>query len=294
MGHESRPVFCVKHLKVDLQVNVSDTECIGPRPPSTRPCHFGDCYKLQQLPQIKEKKGTFIQTKRTKRISLYVGEKAILLPNQSVKIKCPVRNFRKKLIFWTKDHRLIPLVGRVRVSSNGALRITRANPKTDAGVFTCSAGMLHATVHVTFQTKGEAKVQAKEILDKILHANFNQSNVQADGAFTKYFHKNSIENDSVYDYSSFTTSNWTGCSEKCGWGSQTRVVTCNHVTDKFIRLLPEEECLKMGLKKPTSTQKCLIEPECPTWFKGEWSEVRSIYHPCYLLARVYKISHIFH
>lgn len=276
MGQESRAVFCVKYLKVDLQVNVSSTECIGPPPPATRPCHFGDCYKLQQLPQIHEKKGTFIQTKRTKRINLYVGEKAILLPNQSVKIKCPVKNFHKKLIFWTRNHRLIPLVGRVRVSSNGALRITRANPKTDAGIFSCSAGMLHATVQVTFQTKREAKLQANEILENIFHENFNESNIQADGAFkmknTKYFHINSKESDSAFDYSSFTTSNWTECSEKCGWGSQTRIVTCNHVTDKFIRLLPEEECLKMGLIKPTSTKKCIIEPECPTWVAGEWSE----------------------
>ncbi|XP_053405507.1 protein madd-4-like isoform X3 [Mercenaria mercenaria] len=276
MGFESRPVFCVKHVKTDLQVNVSDTNCIGPRPQTTRPCHFGDCYKLQHLPEIKERKGTFIQTKRTKRIRLYVGEKAILLPNQSVKIKCPVKNFHKKLIFWTKNHRLIPLVGRVRVSSNGALRITRANPKVDTGIFTCSAGLLHATINVTFQSKREAKLQADEILDTIFHANFNESNFQADGAFkmknTKYLHINSIDDRSAYDYSSFTTSNWTECSEKCGWGTQMRIVTCNHVTDKFIRLLPDEECLKRGLKKPTSGRKCIIEPECPFWTAGEWSE----------------------
>ncbi|XP_060579730.1 ADAMTS-like protein 1 isoform X1 [Ruditapes philippinarum] len=275
-GFESRPVFCVKHLKTNLQVNVSDSECIGPRPTNTRPCYFGDCYKLQQLPEIKERKGVFIQTKRSKRIRLYVGEKAILLPNQSVKIKCPVRNFHKKLIFWTKDHRLIPLVGRVRVSSNGALRITRANPKVDTGVFTCSAGLLHATVKVSFQSKREAKQQADTILNSIFQANFNGSNFQADGTSkmknTKYLHINAIDENSGYDYSSFTTSNWTECSEKCGWGTQTRIVTCNHLTDKFIRLLPEEECLKRGLEKPTSTQKCIIESECPSWTAGEWSE----------------------
>jgi hypothetical protein len=99
---------------------------------------------------------------------------------------------------------------------------------------------------------------------------------------TKYLHINAIDENSGYDYSSFTTSNWTECSEKCGWGTQTRIVTCNHLTDKFIRLLPEEECLKRGLEKPTSTQKCIIESECPLWAAGEWSEVRMNYADCSL------------
>lgn len=280
MGFESRPVYCVKHVKTDVHVNVSDIECIGPRPPTKRHCHFGDCYNLQQLPGIKEKKGTFIQIKRTKRVKLFVGEKAVLLPNQAVKIKCPVKNFRKSLIFWTKDHRLIPLVGRVRVSSNGALRISRANPKIDTGIFTCSVGLLNANVDVAFHTKREARVEVNTILDTIFHANFNESFInrpQSDGGFkmknTKYFRINSIEN-SAYDYSSFTTSNWTHCSAKCGWGTQTRLVKCNQVTDKFIRLLPEEECIVKGLYKPTSTRKCILEQECPLWAVEDWNQVR--------------------
>lgn len=279
-GYETRPVFCVKHVKTGLHVNVSDQDCIGPRPLDKRTCYFGDCYKLQQLPEIKVRKGTFIQTKRTKRIRLYVGEKAILLPNQSVKIKCPVRNFHKKLIFWTKDRRLIPLVGRVRVSSNGALRITRANPNVDKGVFTCSAGLLHASIDMSFQSKREAMRQANTIIHSIFHANYNETNFQSDGSSkmknTKYLHINAIDESSGYDYSSFTTTNWTECSQKCGWGTQTRKVVCNHVTDKYIRLLPEGECLKKSLEKPASTEKCMIEPECPSWRAEEWSEVKSL------------------
>ncbi|XP_052283601.1 ADAMTS-like protein 1 isoform X4 [Dreissena polymorpha] len=279
LGVEQRSVFCFKVFKDGLHVNVSDVECLGLRPPTLRQCHFGECYQLQQLPLIQEQKGTFIQIKRTKRIQLFVGETAILLPNQAVKIQCPVKNFQRRLIFWTKNRRLIPLVGRVRVSSNGALRITRANPQTDAGIYTCSAGTLHGQITVTFQSKAEANAQAKEILNNILIENFNESFInrpQSDSTFkmrnTEFFKVNSINEDSGYDYSSFTMTNWSECSAKCGWGTQTRVVTCNHVTDKFIRLLPEEECLKMGLSRPTSSRKCVIEEECPSWVVTGWSE----------------------
>ncbi|KAL4227864.1 hypothetical protein ACF0H5_013302 [Mactra antiquata] len=279
MGMETRPVYCVKHVKTDSIVNVSVSECIGPRPAFSRHCHFGDCNRLQQLTEIKERKGTFIQIKRTKRIQIYVGENAVILPNQSVKIKCPVKNFHKKLIFWMKDRRLIPMVGRIRASTNGALRIKRANPDTDAGIFTCSASMIHAHVNVSFQTKKEARDQADKILDEIFHENFNESFInrpQQDGGFkmknTEYFRINPSRDNDSYDYTSVTTSEWTKCSEQCGWGSQTRVVTCNHVTDKFIRLLPEEECLKSGMKKPVSQQKCLIQRECPQWVAEDWPE----------------------
>ncbi|XP_052793374.1 ADAMTS-like protein 1 isoform X3 [Mya arenaria] len=279
LGVEGRSVFCVKLVKADLQVNVSDAECFGPRPPSTRQCFYGECYELQQLPRIQEQKGTFIQIKRSKRIRLFVGEDATLLPNQAVKIKCPVKNFQKKLIFWTKNHRLIPLVGRVRVSSNGALRITRASPTTDSGTYTCSAGTLHANIHVAFQSKKEAKQKAAEILDSIFVENFNESFInrpQSDSNFkmknTKFFHVNSVEGSSEYDYSSFTFTKWSECSAKCGLGTQTRIVTCNHVTDKYIRLPSDEECLKKGLSKPLSVQKCVIEAECPKWLLSDWTE----------------------
>ena len=280
LGTESRSVYCVKLLQTGLHINVSESECLGPRPSDTRQCHYGECFRLHQLPQIQEQKGTFIQVKRSKRIKLFVGEKATLLPNQAVKIKCPVKNFQKKLIFWTKNHRLIPLVGRVRVSSNGALRITRANPKTDAGIYTCSANTLHANIEVTFQSKKEAKQKAAEILDSIFVENFNESFInrpQSDSTFkmknTKFFQVNSLEDGNGYDYSSFTTTTWSTCSAKCGWGTQTRLVTCNHVTDRFIRLLPEDACIKKGLSRPESSRKCSIELNCPKWFIANWTDV---------------------
>lgn len=279
-GQESREIYCVKTIRSGLTVNVSNAECIGPRPSSTRMCHLGECYKLTDLPEIKSSPGKYIQIKRMKRVKIYVGETAILLPNQSVKIKCPVKNYHRKLIFWTKDQRLIPLVGRIRVSSNGALRITRANPTVDSGTFTCIAGILHKDVNITFQSKRAAKKEASDILNTIFRENFNKSFIdrpQADGVLKKmdrkYFSDNSLHTNHNYDYTAFTTTNWTACSVTCGKGVQTRVVTCNHVTDRFIRLLPETACEKKGLVRPEAIQGCGEDTVCPSWHTGNWTVV---------------------
>ena len=232
------------------------------------------------LPEIKSSPGKYIQIKRMKRVNIFVGESAILLPNQSVKIKCPVKNFHRKLIFWTKDQRLIPLVGRIRVSSNGALRISRANPTIDKGTFTCTAGMLHAKANITFQSKRAAKKEASDILNTIFRENFNKSFIdrpQADGVLKKmdkkYFSDNSLQTNHNYDYTAFTTTDWTTCSVTCGKGVQSRVVTCNHVTDRFIRLLPESACVKKGLVRPPAVQGCGHNTVCPSWQTGNWTLV---------------------
>ena len=273
-----------------MTVNVSVSECIGPRPSASRRCHLGECYKLPDLPKIKTSPGKYIQIKRMKRVNIIVGETAILLPNQSVKIKCPVKNFHRKLIFWTKDQRLIPLVGRVRVSSVGALRISRANPEVDKGTFTCTAGTLHATVNITFQSKRAARQEASDILNTIFRENFNESFIdrpQADGILkkmnSKYFSDNSLETNHNYDYTAFTTTNWTKCSAKCGKGVQTRIVTCNHVTDRFIRLLPESACIKRGLVRPSAIQTCGQNMVCPSWITGNWTMVCIIFLACLCL-----------
>ena len=279
-GQETRETFCVKTVKTGVTVNVSNSECIGPRPSSSRMCHLGECYKLMDLPEIKSSPGKYIQIKRMKRVNIYVGESAILLPNQSVKIKCPVKNFHRKLIFWSKDQILIPLVGRIRVSSNGALRIARANPTVDEGTFTCTAGMLHGTVNITFQSKRAAKKEASDILNTIFRENFNKSFIdrpQADGVLKKmdkkYFSDNSLQTNHNYDYTALTTSDWSTCSVTCGKGTQSRVVTCNHVTDRFIRLLPEAACVKKGLVGPADVQGCGHHSVCPSWKAGNWTQV---------------------
>ena len=295
-------MFCVKLIKSGLQVNVSDVECFGPKPHSTRQCHFGECYKLQQLPQMIEHKGTLIQIKRTKRIQLLVGETAMLLANQAVKIRCPVKNFHKKLIFWSKNHRIIPMVGRVRVSSKGALRISRANPSEDTGVYTCVAGTLQATVHVSFHSKKDARKEKDRILDTIFSEHFNVSSKfnetlndssinrpQSDTGTVKVtntnlFPMNSVKDGGEYDYSSFTTTPWSECSDQCELGTQTRRTTCNHVTNTYIRLLPEEECEKKGLSRPVTSRKCMIEPECAIWVTSNWTKV--CVNMCYLFVQL--------
>lgn len=72
-----------------------------------------------------------------------------LLPGQTVVVKCPVKHYSKKLIYWSKGYKLVPFMGRVR-STPGGLYIGRADPSADAGVYTCIAGELTAPIAVQF------------------------------------------------------------------------------------------------------------------------------------------------
>lgn len=72
-----------------------------------------------------------------------------LLPRQTVVVRCPVKRFSKKLLYWSRGYRLVPFMGRVR-STNVGLRIDQATPSTDAGVYKCIAGDQTASVTIQF------------------------------------------------------------------------------------------------------------------------------------------------
>ncbi|KAK3601038.1 hypothetical protein CHS0354_029262 [Potamilus streckersoni] len=284
LGTQVRSVYCVKMLSSGQQINISELDCFETRSTSSRTCDLGDCLQDKfHLPSIKVENDTFIQYKRTKKVLLNVGEKAILLPNQSVKIRCPVKNYHRKLIFWTKDNRLIPIVGRIRVSPQGVLKITRSRPHDDKGIYTCIAGFLQASIRIDFQSKKEAKNRVDEIVDNLsdsVNHNFinrpqndEMSNTNCgDNSTTSTAKKKS---NSVINYADYTTSEWSMCSTTCGSGVQTRNVTCSEITDRYIRILPESRCEERCIDKPASLKKCIVKQECPRWEAENWSECSS-------------------
>lgn len=108
VGVQTRPIYCVKTPMQGMKVNVSNTECRGPKPYASRSCSRPECYlSFSSNPTIIRHNTTFIQIKRTKTIHLQVGEKATILPRQQVKVSCPVKNFDTKLLFWTRNKRLV-------------------------------------------------------------------------------------------------------------------------------------------------------------------------------------------
>lgn len=231
---------------------------------------------LSFSPHIKQDNSTFIQLKKQKTIRLRVGVKAILLARQPVKIECPVENFEKSLLLWTKNNRLISMsvLNRVYVTSKGALKIRRTDPTSDVGTYTCMAGMERGSVILEFQSKRLARQKAKKIKMRIQSKNQNEvlNKPQADvipgsepqnliaPPITKKHSKTTI----------YMNSDWSKCSRTCGIGFQTRKVTCNILTDKYIKIVPDNQCQD---QKPENHRVCTDNPYCPVWRSHDWSHV---------------------
>lgn len=278
VGVQNRPVYCMKSFIRGININVSDSECFGPKPSVSRPCSQSPCFRMISFaPKIKKDNATFIQLKKSKTIRLKVGVTATLLPRQTVKMECPVEHFDKSLLFWTKNNRLIStsIFNRVYVTSKGALKIKRTDPSMDKGIYTCIAGMEKGSVNLDFQSKRSARQKAKKIKKSILQKSKNEilNKPQSDtvpgsgpqgiialSSNTKHSKKTGI----------FMTSDWSKCSRTCGVGFQTRKVTCSIVTDKFLKIVTDNHC---DDKKPENYRICTDNPYCPIWQTGNWTEV---------------------
>ncbi|XP_033633834.1 A disintegrin and metalloproteinase with thrombospondin motifs 12-like [Asterias rubens] len=70
---------------------------------------------------------------------------------------------------------------------------------------------------------------------------------------------------------------WQHCSVTCGLGgSRSRSVFCIRSLgqDEQVALV-DEQCVRLGLVKPRTTESCRVEKKCPleaNWITGEWSE----------------------
>lgn len=284
IGQEARPVFCVKIPRQGSKVNVSSVECRGPKPEASRPCSRPECYRsFSRVPSITRHNDTFLQIKRTKRIQLRVGETAILLAGQPVKMICPVKNFDKKLLFWTRNNRLIPIsrTERVFVSRNGALKIKRTDPILDTGEFTCIAGMESATIQLKFSSKKKAMIKGRKLMKSVMKGSNSISSSldkpqsdkipaprgpNADKQAMMNAMLNSIGGDFVY-----TTSDWGACSRTCEMGIRHRQVTCVKPTSVYIKVVDKAAC--SGRRRPADVQSCVVHKHCPNWAAGEWQEV---------------------
>ena len=274
IGSQHRSLTCVKSPTHGIKINVSHSECFEARPETSRACSLEACFKeFSLIPSIVTDNSTFIQTRRMKKVYLNVGGKAILLPKQPVKIRCVVKNLDNRLIFWTKDDRLIPVstYRRVHVTQKGVLKIKRTDPNIDEGVFTCMAGIEKASIIVTFQNKKKAAKTAQKMIKHARKDVLSLDKPQSDDIPGPQGLSRPLGGNHSATLAEFMVSDWSPCSRTCGAGLQTREVTCGVFTDTFIKLVPVKQCEHQT--KPVSLRTCMVQEFCPQWGVGKWGEV---------------------
>lgn len=271
-GQMKRRVICMtKHID-GTQIPIEEYKCTADKPDDTKNCFLESCKMDSKfIPLIRTDNSTFIQLKPVRSINLRVGSNAVVIPKTRVTIRCPVKNFPPHIVNWKKNDEVLPLFGRVRKSMKGALKIRFAIAEKDTGIYTCFAGSLNANSSIEFQSARKAQKMAatfEEVSDdtKKIDKTYKVSpEIIADASRTR--HKKA----------QFLVKRWTPCSNTCGFGIQTRVVTCAIKTDSYIKMYPDETCNRIGLRKPDNIRKCVEIEKCPVWNAGEWSNCTTDY-----------------
>ena len=308
-GIETRLILCQKVVAPGRVQNVSDMSiCPDDKPESKRPCFNAACPQAptEGHTQIEIDASRYVLLQPKGRVTLIVGGGAVLLPGTNIVVRCPARHYNRKLVYWRKNDVLIPRRGRIKMSRHGALHIKRSSPK-DAGTFTCVVDANSSNITIGFHTPLEAE---RLLQDRIEYLSYNYKDVmksrrqQAEdrtnsisrndynNGQTKQVYRNT-HNNGRYQESNllissigagvsenatsipyiYVTTAWSACSQSCGFrGLQWRNVTCELITETYLKVVDGSECARMGLSKPLVTQDCGMQ-QCPHWEIGPWSLV---------------------
>ncbi|CAL1531720.1 unnamed protein product [Lymnaea stagnalis] len=278
IGTQKRDIECVAWLHGSI---VSRKECGLPSPETSQKCHVTTCPNDVGDVMILAQNYSLIQLRRIKKLKLVVGGDVKLLPGQNVVVKCPVKNHTKKTVKWSKDYRLVKLMGRVK-SDFGQLHITNADPNQDRGIYTCQAKDKNASINIQFLREQDPELSTyKKWIQSKAHVQKFQTSNNTDGEGQGQLVQTStrpVDVDQQRDQSlntsswpTYITGEWSECPAVCEAKGQTkRTVSCAHVTSKYVKLIPDEECQKIGLLKPETIGIC--GQHCAVWKPGPWSQ----------------------
>ncbi|CAD5208958.1 unnamed protein product [Bursaphelenchus xylophilus] len=305
-GEQHRVVICERR---DASGNVHSFNpplpCSGlQRPPTLQLCNLQRCdkdynhYDIGGLQKdgpddnnrVKSRFGATLTTKPSnfdqlhpghRRLTLNVGGYANLYEGTSIKVKCPVKNFEKQRIFWTKNGIKVKNSAHMKVSGNGALRIFHAQLE-DAGIYACVADGVQGNVTLKFKSrppraKGKTSDDPSEIKsandvdDQLLQG--VRDSLYKLGELKAYDKVKKIQEPGLLKVD-YEIGEWSTCTQsKCNdiEGSQVRLLRCRLTVEDVIAYVNEEICDSFAVERPQASKSCRSE-NCPKWEASDWSE----------------------
>ncbi|KAI6203526.1 Ig-like domain-containing protein [Aphelenchoides besseyi] len=319
-GEQRREIVCEQRDRNGmLRTFNPPVQCLGlPRPPTLQLCNLGPCdynepnfrYETsntigeralpEPLAQLSDQSTTDDNRVRSRfdspstvyesrpehrKLTLNIGGSANLYEGTSIKVKCPVRNFARNRITWTKNGRRIENNAHIKVSSNGALRIFHARQE-DAGTYECPAG----SVRLRFKPREIGKSEIKDNLEtthELDDVDEPTSANDVDAQLLQKIRESLIRLgerralDEMRDIREpgklkvdFLSGDWSLCTQtRCGEpdGTQIRLLRCRILIKQTTAFVDDDICEQFGIVRPPATQTCHANG-CPHWEATDWTE----------------------
>uniref|UniRef100_A0A7E4VDV1 Ig-like domain-containing protein n=1 Tax=Panagrellus redivivus TaxID=6233 RepID=A0A7E4VDV1_PANRE len=248
-----------------------------------------------------------------RKLTLNVGGLANLYEGTSVKVKCPVKNFDRSRIVWTKDGETVHNNAHIKVSTNGALRIFHARME-DAGLYACFANGARGNVTLQFKPRESTPEDANRT--RPLETNHIEDAPEPEDLSPtevdlKLVEKVRLGLQKTGDYRfaqvlqtirspgqlrvDYQTGGWSACSAiECGNtdGTQVRLVKCRValIENGDSAYVEDDVCDAFGAVRPPASKPCKRE-DCPEWEASDWTdcaESRCVKHHASLQRREVK------
>ncbi|CAK9806200.1 Protein madd-4 [Anthophora quadrimaculata] len=182
-GVKTRKVTCEQIMAQGRKQSREDRECPPQKPATKKPCNTRACHDVDvgSLPMIISQNTTYNQTDLNAKVDLKIGGIAIVFQGtSSIKIRCPVRNFDKAQIVWTKDKKELRKSRKYKISRKGALKINDIT-SSDSGSYACIAGNAHAEKQLIVKFRSKEQISSEEYL-RLSNSVHRQRNANLDSA----------------------------------------------------------------------------------------------------------------